>query len=271
MLETLKKRWQAQVAILLFFILTLWCIVCIYALGSESKRFFGDFASIYGVMALFGAICGISISFKWGGLRSVMGKAILLFSLGLLAQEFGQLTYAYFSFFKHIDVPYPSLGDIGYFGSIPLYILGVIYLSKASGVKISTSSLVSKLQAIIIPIIMLAVGYVLFLQDYTFDPVSPLRTVLDFGYPLGQAVYISLAILTYLLSKHVLGGIMKNKILFILFALCVQFLCDYTFLYQSSRGTWAAGGVNDYMYLVAYFLMTIGLIQFGIVLSKLKD
>ena len=271
MWETLKKRSQAQVAILLFFVLTLWWIVCIYALGSESKRFFGDFASIYGVMALFGAVCGIGIAFKWGGLKSVMGKAILLFSFGLLAQEFGQITYAYFSFFQHIDVPYPSLGDLGYFGSIPLYILGVLYLGKASGVKLGTSSLSSKLQAIIIPIVMLAVGYILFLQNYTFDQSNLLKTLLDFGYPLGQAIYISLAILTYLLSKHVLGGIMKNKLLFILFALCVQFLCDYTFLYQSSRGTWSAGGVNDYMYLIAYFVMTIGLIQFGIVLSKLRN
>jgi len=34
---------------------------------------------------------------KWGGLRSVMGKAILMFSLGLVAQEFGQLSYAFYN------------------------------------------------------------------------------------------------------------------------------------------------------------------------------
>ena len=54
---------------------------------------------------------------------------------------------------------------------------------------------------------------------------------------------------------------MKNKILFVLFALVIQFLCDYTFLYQSSKGIWQVGGVNDYMYLVAYFVMTLALIN----------
>ena len=89
---------------------------------------------------------------------------------------------------------------------------------------------------------MLAVGYFLFLQGYEFDWSDPLKVFLDFGYPFGQAIYVSIAILTYLLSRGILGGIMKGKILFILFALCMQFLSDYTFLYQSSKGTWSVGG-----------------------------
>lgn len=270
MLETIKKEWEAKVAIVLLLILTGWWVVSPSVQESMDGRFFGDFPSIYGVMALWGAIWGLIISQKWGGLKSVMGKAMIMFSLGLFAQVFGQVYYAYLSFYKQIEVPYPSIGDVGYFGSIPLYTLGVWYLAKASGVKLGFSSLINKLQAAIIPAIVLAVGYFLFLQGYEFDWSDPTKIFLDFGYPLGQAIYTSLAILTYLLSRGVLGGMMKSKILFILFALSVQFLADYTFLYQSSRGMWAAGGINDYMYLVAYFLMALGLIQLKTVLDKLK-
>lgn len=275
MLETIKKEWQARFVLFFFVILTIfWFLLQIGLFNGQilfNHSYFKFFGAIYGFVALCGAISGITITGKWGGTKSVMGKAIILFSLGLLAQEFGQIVLSYIDYIYNIQGSYPSLGDVGYFGSIPLYIAGVLYLAKASGINISLKSYESKLQAIFIPLSMLIVSYFIFLRGYTFDWSNPIKIFLDFGYPFGQAIYISLALVTYLLSRGVLGGIMKSKILFILFALCIQFLSDYTFLYQSSNGTWKVGEINDYMYLVAYFLMTIGLIQLNTVYRKLKS
>jgi drug/metabolite transporter superfamily protein YnfA len=270
MWETFKKEWKAQVALILLIILTIWWFISPLIQKNNAGRFFGDFPSIYGVMALWGGIWGIIISQKWGGLKSIIGKAMIFFSLGLFAQIFGQVYYAYLSFYKQIEVPYPSLGDIGYFGSIPLYIVGVLLLAKASGVTIGLKSVKNKLQAIIIPVIALAAVYIFFLQGYEFDWSNPLKIFLDFGYPFGQAIYVSLALLTYLLSRGFLGGVMKSRILFILFALCIQFASDFTFLYQSSKGTWSVGGINDYMYLLSYFAMTLALIHLKTALNKLE-
>lgn len=271
MLSTVRKSVGAGIALLLFLLLSLWFLINpIFIPTSYKIRFFGDFPSIYGMVALWGAICGIVISRKWGGTKSLMGRAILVFALGLLAQEFGQMVYAYFSFYKQIDVPYPSLGDLGYFGSIPLYIYGTVLLAQASGINISLKNFKAQLQAVLIPLALLIFSYYFFLKGYEFDWSNPLKIFLDFGYPFGQATYISLVLLTYLLSRNVLGGMMKNKVLFILFALLVQYLADFTFLYQSSRATWQVGGINDYMYLVAYFLMTLGLLQFNTALRQLR-
>jgi hypothetical protein len=270
MWETIKKEWQAKAAIAIFLLLTAWWIIGLTNPQTYQNRYFGDFPSIYGVMALWGGIWGTIFAGRWGGAKSVMGKAILMFALGLFAQELGQIIYAYYSFYQGVQVPYPSLGDIGYFGSIPLYIAGVWYLAKASGVKIKFGASLNMLLAIIVPLCMVGAAYLFFLQGYELKSADPIKVFLDFGYPIGQAIYISLAIITYLLSRHVLGGIMKNIILFILFALLIQFIADFTFLYQSSKGIWAVGGINDYMYLTAYFLMTLGLIQFKTALRKLR-
>lgn len=271
MWETIKNEWQAKGAIVLFLLLTFWWILDPIVLGQNHKRIIGDFASIYFIMPLWGGIWGIAVSRKWGGYKSVMGKAILMFSLGLLSQVFGENVYAYYSFVLKIGIPYPSLGDLGYFGSIPLYIYGSILLAKASGTSINLNRLTHKLQAIFIPLAMLIIGYFLFLQGYKFDWSDPIRVFLDFGYPLTQAIYISIALLTYLLSKGILGGIMKSKILFIFFALFIQFLSDYNFLYQVSRGTWVTGGYGNMLYLTAYLLMTLGLIQLKTVIGKIRD
>ena len=268
MLETIKKQWQAKFAIGLLALLTVWYFISPSLNGSE--RFFGDFPSIYAVMALWGGIWGFSISREWGFTKSIMGKAILFFSLGLFAQVFGQVVYAYYSFFQGIEIPYPSLGDLGYFGSIPLYIYAVYLLAKASGVKIGLRSATNKILLVLVPLVMLGVGYFLFLREYSIDWSDPIRVFLDFGYPLGQAIYIAMAILTYSLSRGVLGGIMKPKILFFLFALVVQFLADYVFLIQAYYGSWGAGGFNDYMYLLAYFFMTLAILQLKTVRDKLQ-
>lgn len=229
------------------------------------------FGSLYGLIALYGAIWGLYIAQKWGGIKSVLGRSILFFSAGLFAQEIGQLIYSYYIIIAHIEVPYPSMGDVFFYSAIPLYIVAVIFLAQASGVHVSLRSFGNKLQAILIPVVILAFSYYFFLQEYSFDWTAPLKMILDFGVPLGQAIYISLAILTYTLTRGVLGGMMKNKVLFILFALLAQYIADWTFLYQASRGIWSGGGINDYMYLCAYFIMTLGLLQFKTIFDKLRQ
>ena len=269
MLLTIKKEWIARYTIIFFLFFTIFFLINTLLLPKE-HYLYQIFSATYGFMALWGGVWGILIARKWGGFKSIFGRAIMFFAFGLFAQEFGQLVYSYYLYVWQGEIPYPSLGDVGYFGSIPLYILGVYYLGKASGVHIGLKSFSRKLQAIIIPLFLLAVSYLFFLRDYQFDWSKPLTIFLDFGYPMGQAIYISLALLAYLLSRNVLGGVMKSKILFILFALLVQYVSDYTFLYMTHQGTIYAGGINDYMYLLSYLLMALGLIQMNAVLNKIR-
>lgn len=227
--------------------------------GSVNAQIFG---ALYGVIALIGGLTGVKYSFKWGGFKSALGRSTLFFSFGLLSQELGQLISSYYNYvLKQNPIPYPSWGDLGFFGTIPLYILGILYLGKVIGAKNSLSSRRKLLFAFLVPIFMLVVSYLVFLRGYQFDWSNPIKVFLDFGYPFGDSLYIALTIVIYFLSRGLLGGTMKNKVLFILIALCVQFLADYSFLYQSYYGSWSVGGINDFLYLLAYFMMTLGLIR----------
>ena len=229
------------------------------------------FSGTYGVMALIGAAAGVIFSRSWGGFKSYIGRAMLIFSAGLLLQEFGQITYSLYTLWFHQEIPYPSIGDIGYFGSIFFYIYGVWVGGKAVGTKFSLRSYGNKLVAIIIPAAILAASYWYFLREYEADWSQKLTTFLDFGCPLGQALYLSLAILVFTLSRKYLGGVMRPVILFILFALAVQYVADFMFLYQTSHETWTTAGVNDYVYFISYFVMTLALIRFKAVEEKLKQ
>ncbi|KKQ98408.1 MAG: Membrane protein [Candidatus Woesebacteria bacterium GW2011_GWB1_39_12] len=268
MFTYVKKELTAKVTLLLFILFSFWWIWLHLTDATLIQK--QAFSAFYGLIALFGSICGFSIARKWGGFKSLMGKSIIMFSMGLLAQEFGQIVYSALNFFLQIVVPYPSLGDIGYFGSIPLYILGAYYLARVSGVNISLRTLRSKILVLIVPLLLLTISYFLFLQGYELEETPIITIFLDFGYPFGQAIYVSIALLAFLLSKKILGGIMKNKILFILFALLVQYFSDFSFLYISRYGEMGPGEIVDYMYLVSYFLMSLGLIQLKTVSNELN-
>lgn len=268
-MSLLKNKLQV-IFTLVFLGLVAWWISfqhVVAAFGISVQRF----GYTYGLLALAGAIVGFITAFKWGGYKTVLGKALLFFSLGLLAQEAGQLILTYYANIAKVEVPYPSWGDVAYFGSTLSYICGGAYLAKAVGVKFSLRANRYKIIAILVPVILLVASYWVFLHNHQYDWHKPLTVFLDLGYPLGDASYISLAIVAYLLSRKMLGGVMRAGILILILALFAQYVSDWTFLYQSSRGTYVPGKFDDLFYLISYFVMATAMIKFFSTYSHLRD
>ena len=113
-------------------------------------------------------------------------------------------------------------------------------------------------------------SYWLFLKAYVFDWKNPIKILLDFAYPFGETIYISIAISIFFLSRGLLGGLMKSKVILILFALLIQFSADYGFLLFSNYGTVHPAGWNDLLYLFAYYFMTVSLIELLNVYNQIK-
>ncbi len=227
--------------------------------------------SLYQIIALIGGLYGIVQSKKWGGSKSTLGRSILFFSLGLIFQCVGQTVYSYYNLFAHIEAPYPSLGDVGYFGSVIWYIAGALSLAHVAGVRVSLKSFASKFQALLIPLVLLGASYYIFLQGYEFDWTNKLKIFLDFGYPLGQAFYVSVAVLTLVLSRKFLGGLLRLPIVLFIVALIVQYLSDFNFLFQVNRGNWFVGGAGDLLYMVAYLCMTVSIIFINQTFRHIQD
>lgn len=222
------------------------------------------FNIIYGWIALIGSINGFVIAYKrWGGHTSIIGKGLIFLSLGLFGEWFGNAVWGYYNVFTQVEIPYPSLADIGFFSIIPFYGLAIFYFAKAAGIRLSLRTFSGQLQAIVIPLIMVIISWGLFLKDIPFDASNPIKLFLDYGYPAGEAITVSIAILTYSLSRNILGGKMRGRILFIIFALIAQYITDYTFLYQAGTGAYYNAGFVDFMYATSLTFMSLGLLSFN--------
>ncbi len=259
------------VLVSLFLALTAWWLYLYMTVPNDTNDVTHMFGGTYGLLALVAGLYGLAAAKGWGFLKSYFGKAIIFLSIGLLLSEFGQLTFLYYNVVEHIDVPYPSIADIGFFGAVPAYILGAWFLSKGLGVwTLVKRSPLKLVIGIAVPLVVLSVSFMLFLNGYDASEKDPLTIFLDFGYPLGQATYVSLALVTFLSLGRMLGGVMKMPVLLLLAAFGFQYAADFNFLYQVVQETWNASGSSygDYIYLFAYFLMGLSLVSLSTGLSK---
>ena len=246
-------------------------LVCLHSSARFESYITGTaWGSTYQVLAILGGIVGLFVAKRWG-FKSLLGKAILFFSIGLLLQSFGQTVDSYYNFFLNATIPYPSLGDVGFMGSVFAYIIASVFLLKATGIKVSIKSVKGKAIVIGLPLIVLVTCYFFFLQGYQFDWTNKIKIFLDFGYPLGQAAYVSIALMAYLMSKNYFGGTLRLPVVFLIIALVFQYVSDFTFLYQANANTWYVGGLNDFMYFISYTIMTLALIYIGGVHKAIID
>ena len=262
-----------RVVVFLFLLFLVWRLVLFMVPPDPDSEFnVWSFAwgAGYQIVALFGAIIGVMVAKSWGGWSSMLGRAAYAFSLGLFFQSIGQSASSLYVYFLG-EIPYPSWGDIGFFGSIFFYIYGTFMLARVSGVLVSMKKVGKKALAVLIPVAALLASYNLFLKGHVYEGSGVIMTILDIGYPLGQAFFVSLAILVYVLSRNILGGIMRWPVLCFVIALAAQYISDFTFLYQVTRGLYIPEGLNDLMYFVSYFLMAVSLTQLGSVFKKVRS
>lgn len=263
-------RIDARLALGFFAVLTAYWLILV-SQQANTGPIAQTFSGVYGLLSLFGGIVGLRIGFRWGGAKTLLGRASLFLASGLLLQFLGQVAYTYHILVLNDDIPYPSLGDIGYFGSTVAYLLGAVHVARASGLKMSRLSLRNLLVGVLVIASLLTLSVSNFLWHYAPDWSFPLKTLLDFGYPVVQAAYVAIGIIGLSVSSQTRGGALRFPLTLLLLALAFQYLCDFLFLLEANRGTWQSGNLNDFMYFVSYLAMTLALLSLDTSLRRVRQ
>src|SRR3989344_7799958 len=164
-MHPLFKNRVALVLIVLYLgLVAFWSWIRIQGLTEGSIN--NAYGVLYPLISLIGGLYGIFVVSRiWGGLQSVMGRGVLFLSWGLLAEVFGQWAWSYYTMIQGIEVPYPSIADIGYLAIIPLYSYAMLSFAKASGIKFGFRTFLGKIQTLLVPLVMITIAYFFFLQD----------------------------------------------------------------------------------------------------------
>ncbi len=223
----------------------------------------------FGLIPLVGGVLGLLKSKKWGGLKSYVGRGLFFISAGAICWGIGQMLWSlYYNIFTKVDIPYPSLADVGYSLSFPFLAIGLISLSKATGARFSLKHPGGKLLALFITVIGIIAAYYLLIVvarggviDFT---EGGLKLFFDLAYPIGDLIILLSGLLIYGLSFNYLGGRYKLPTLSVILGLFVLFLGDFSFSYTTTVGSYYNGHWVDMVLPTAWMLLVFGVNSFDI-------
>jgi hypothetical protein len=205
----------------------------------------------------------------WGRLKSTLGRAIFFISFGLVLWGLGETIWSYYNFFKHVPAPYPSLADIGFAPSIFFWILGTIYLAKASGALfVLKKSTTAKILTVVVLLLLLIPSYyiqITLARGGTLVPSgeTTLKVILDIAYPFGDFLALIFAALVFSLSYKYFGGFYRRAIESILAGLFVMYCADSVFSYTTTKGTYYNADWGDLLLAIGLSLITYGILAFS--------
>lgn len=230
-----------------------------HAINTQSNYLFGFFFSF---IPLFGGMFGLVNFHNWGSFSSVMGKSVLFISLGLITWGIGQVIFSFYNIFLDVEVPYPSLADVSFVLSWPLWGIGVYYLSRATGARFGLRSTGGKWLFLTIPVATIALSYyfliVIARGGVLTDPDGFWGLFFDLAYPFGSVVLITLVALVYSLSIGFLGGKFRIAIYLILIGFVLNYIADFSFSYTTTIETFYSANWVDLLFSSAMFLLSLG-------------
>lgn len=262
-------------------VIAYWILIFVYWIaayknGDHDSTFNYAYQFFFGLIPLLGGIGGLINARKWGGMRSSLGKALSLLSMGLLTWGLGQMAWSYYVLFANTEIPFPSIADIGYFFALPFWVVGITGLSRATGATHGAQhSKVKQRLTFILPATVAAVSYYLLVvvaRDGTLIPTDSgiLQVFLSIAYPLGDVLILSLALLIVGLSAGYLGGRYRSAIYTLLAGFAVMYFADFTFAYTTTQETYYNGHWVDLLFPTALALMAYGLNRMEPIVAKRK-
>lgn len=252
------------------FLITLWSLYAIfvgwflwiYGAGTQGHTV-NIYSNLYGIIPLLGGVYGLFVARHWGGLKSKVGKALTLLSLGLITWGLGIVIWLYYNIVLNISIPYPSFADAAFILSWPLWGVGAAFLSIATGAKFGAKEGKGRIMLLIIPVITILFSYYFLVTVARQGVVSAyedtLKTFFDLAYPIGDIVILSIAVLIFGLSYKYFGGVYKTAIYFILTAFVVNYFADFTFSYTTSLETYYNGSLADALFATTMVLLSSGI------------
>lgn len=221
------------------------------------------FAFAYGLIPIIGGLTGLMSSDKWGLFKSAMGKALFFLSIGLITWGMGEMIWSYYNFVLKIEIPYPSAADGFFLISWPLWIIGVYYLSRATGARFGLKHSTGKAILFIFPIIAIVASYYLLIVVARDGVISSWegasKVFFDLAYPILDVVILIEAMLIYGLSMRYLGGRYKWAVLITLSGFIFNYMADFAFSYTTTVGTFFNGNWVDLVFTTAVFVLSFGI------------
>lgn len=217
------------------------------------------------VLSIAYGVLGLIAAKHWNWLKSNVGQGIFAIALGVIVWGIGQGIWTYYVIANPgEEAPTSRIIDLFYMTSIPLWIYGILRLSKATGARYGLKKPIAKISVVVTSMLLLAASYYLLVElarggSSYFTDATPMDVFVDLGYAAGDAVNLILVVVIFGLSWKLLGGMFRRPILVILFSFVSIYLADTFYSYRHAQEIYYNGDIADLFYLLTIASFGIGL------------
>ena len=213
--------------------------------GPSAVTAFDDFGEAVAA-AIASAACAWAAS-RAGG-RERLGWALLGASAGLWAA--GEIVWSWYEVILHVQVPYPSLADVGFLAAVPFAVAGIrAFWSDARGT--STRWRVW-FDGVIVAIALTSTAWGFGLRT-VYQSASTTK-LLDLAYPVGDILVGTVLILAIRRAT----GQQKGRMALLLVGIACYSISDSAFAFLTAQGTFGSvGNVLDTGWFAGFLMIAL--------------
>lgn len=262
----MKKSLEiAVIVITTMFMIGAWAYMYVNNIRSQNANYWWQAGMA--LLALLFGVFGLLVSKYWSWLKSGVGRAVFFLSLGLIVWGIGQSLWTYYLFkYPNQQSPPTHVLDIIDLSSIPIWLYGIVMLSKATGARygakgskakwlVAGLSLVFMVMAAYVSVVVASGG-----MSYFHEPFW--KAFFDISYPVGDAVILTISLAIFGLSWKYLGGRFKWPIVTILLSFVLLYMADFSFAYTDVRNTYFNGDWPDLLFIIMIGMLGLSLSLF---------
>ncbi len=201
------------------------------------------------VAALVSAVL-CAVAARWGG-TSRASWALL--SASSLSWGVGEALWSYDDLVRRVQVPFPSLADVGFLAAVPLACAALLLFPGSP--RRATRRVQGLLDGCIIATSLLFASWATILGPlYRSHQGGPLKQVISLAYPASDVVMASLVVILVARAPHFrrmsLGLVMAGVVAFA--------VADSSFSYLTELNDYGNGNVLDTGWVAGYLLIGLG-------------
>jgi len=168
----------------------------------------------------------------------------------------GEAVWTYYDLIRGVQVPFPSLADVGFLTAVPLAVAGLLRFPSAP--QRVADRIEGILDGIIIAGSILFASWVTVLGPlYSQHHGGILKQTLSLAYPVSDVVMVSLVIILFSRASH--QG--RGSLLLVMAGLAAFAVADSAFSYLTEVNSYGNGSFLDTGWVAGYLLIGLGALR----------
>jgi diguanylate cyclase (GGDEF)-like protein len=179
-------------------------------------------------------------------------RAWALVGLAALSWTVGQAAWTWFEVVRSVQVPFPSVADVGYLAAVPFFMFGMLSFPH---IPDGTSRIRIGLDGLIVALTLLYVSWTLVLGPAVMSSEGTLlEQMISLAYPIGDVITLTITViaLTRAAAAH------RSSLWFAGAGLALLAVADSHFVYSTLQDAESVGTIADVSWFGGWLLLALG-------------